>query len=119
MGEAAQELIDRLLGDAAPQIPQREIDRRAAARLRPGASEAYIGNEIAVNALDLQRIAADQGGRCRLMDERLRRAGAEKGLAQADHPGIGMDPHPEEIGEFIEADCLNACDFHGSVGPIQ
>jgi hypothetical protein len=119
MRQAAEELIDRLPGDPPPQIPQGEVDRRAAARLRPGAGEADIGNEIAVQALDLQRIAAEQNGRRGFMNERLRRARAEKGLAEAYGAFIGVKAYPDKIGEFVVAYGIDARDFHGSPGAIQ
>ena len=117
--QAAQELIDRLFGNPAPQIPKRDVDGRAPAGLGAGAGEADIGCEVAGDAFNLQRIAADEGRRRGFMDIGLGGARAEECLAQSDHAGIGVNPHPEEVGEFIEADGFDARDFHDLAESIQ
>ena len=41
-------------------IPQRDVDRRIAAHFRAGGAKPEIANEVLPNALDRERIAAEQ-----------------------------------------------------------
>ena len=57
---------------------------------------------IAVDRLDLQRIAADQLGRHGLMDVGLDGSGTHEGLAEADKAFVGMQADPEQVGELAD-----------------
>ena len=63
-------------------------------------------------ALDLERVLADQVGRDGLVQVRLDRLRAEKGLAQSDDALVGVDTHPEDIGELVHPDRLEFRDLH-------
>ena len=103
--EAAQQLMDRLAGRLAEEIPERDIDGGEAAHLRAAAAETDIGRAQGVGVLvDPQGILAQQIGRHAFMDVSRNRIGAEEGLAQADQPFIRMHLHPAKIGELGQLD---------------
>ena len=111
---AAQRLADRPADRLAEQIPQRDVDRRVAARLHAGAAPAEIVDEALVDRLDLDRVAADQLGRGALMDVGLDGSGAHEGLAEAGQTLVGPQPDPDEVGEFAQPDGLDGGDLHAS-----
>ena len=84
--EAAEELGDRLAGDLAEQVPQRDVEGGVAAEFGAGRAEADIGDEVAGDAIDGERIAAEHLRRDHLMDVGLDGRGGEERLAEADQP---------------------------------
>ena len=66
-----------------------------------------------MDRLDPQRIAAEQANSKCVVNMRLNRAGPVERLAEADNAGVGMDPGPHHVGEFLGAQCLDGGDFHG------
>ena len=95
VAEAAQQLMDRLAGRLAEEIPERDIDGGEAAHLRAAAAETDIGRAQGVGVLvDPQGILAQKIGRRTLVDIGRDGLGAEEGLAEADQAFVGhhLDP---------------------------
>jgi hypothetical protein len=59
-----------------------------------------------------QRVSADQIGPGGLVDVGLDRRRAHEGLAQPDQPLVGMDLHPQHVGELAEPDGFDRRDLH-------
>ena len=110
--EAAEELGDRLAGGLAEEVPERDVDGRIATGFGAGGPEADIADKVAGNQVDGQRIAAEEQRRGGLVDVRLHRARPEERLAKAGDPGVGVDLHPQQVGVFRDADCLDFGDLH-------
>ena len=68
-----------------------------------------------MDGLDVERIAAEQAPRERIVDMRLDRARAVERLAETDDPAVGMDADPEDIGEFLGPQGFDGGDFHRSL----
>ncbi len=60
----------------------------------------------------MQRIAAEEAAGQRVVDMRLDRAGAIEGLAETDHARIGVDAHPDDIGELLGSQRLDRGYLH-------
>src|SRR5262249_15199588 len=115
---AAQRLADRPADRLAEQVPQRDVDRRVAARLHTGAAPAEIVDEGPVDRLDLDRIAADQLGRRALVDIGLDRGRAHEGLAETGQPLVGPETDPDEVGELAQPDGLDGGDLHARAAEV-
>ena len=77
-GEAAEQLRDRLSGHLAEEVPERDVERGVAAHLGAGGAEADIAGEVLGDAVDGERIAAEQLRREHLVDIGLDGLGMKK-----------------------------------------
>ncbi|MGY3650155.1 hypothetical protein ACVWW2_005446 [Bradyrhizobium sp. LM4.3] len=73
---------------------------------------------VAMDRLDVQRIAAEQAAGKGVVNLRFDRAGAVEGFAETDHARVGVDAHPDDVGEFLGAQRLDRRDLHGNTPPI-
>jgi hypothetical protein len=105
-------LGDRLARRFAEEIPQRDVDRRIAAHFRAAGGKAEIAGQIAGDAIDGERIAADQFGRRRFVNIGFDGAGAHECLAESDKALVRMHAHPKKIGMFVDADGFEFDDLH-------
>src|SRR3954447_12944850 len=71
-----------------------------------------------MDRLDMQRIAAEQAAGKGVVDLRFSCAGAVEGFAETDHARVGVDAHPDDVGEFFGAQRLDRRDLHGNTPPI-
>ena len=71
-----------------------------------------------MDRLDVQRIAAEQAAGKGVVDLRFDRAGAVEGLAETDHARVGVNAHPDDVGEFLGAQRLDRRDLHGNFPPV-
>ena len=109
----AQHIANRLAMGFAEKIPQRNIHCRIAACLGACRTPAEIeARQIGIDRLDLQRVAAQHFRSNGFMQIGLDRLGAHKGLAQPDHTFVGMQPHKDDIAEFLEPQGFQCRDFH-------
>ena len=74
-------------------------------------------DHLAMEGLDVQRIAAKQApGQC-VMDMRFDCSGAVERLTQADHPSVGVDTDPEHVGELFGPERFDGRDLHSMSSP--
>src|SRR4051794_41721814 len=71
-----------------------------------------------MDRLDVQRIAAEQAAGKGVVDLGLDCAGAVEGFTESDHARVGVDAHPDDVGEFFGAQRLDRRDLHGNTPPI-
>jgi hypothetical protein len=78
--------MHRLAADFAEKIPERDVDRRGRPILcaRAGLRHREV-EHLAMQRLDVQRVAAKQPPSECVMDVRLDCPGTVEGLAEADH----------------------------------
>ena len=115
----AEEVVDRLLGDLADDVPQRLLDAgRGAVELQRAAPLRIVIESDLQDVADVERIAADEVA-AELID--LRGDGAIAvvlaiGLAPADDAGVGLDPHEHEIlpPTGMDRKTSDASDFHAA-----
>ena len=109
----AQQLMDRLLHRLAEDVPQGEIDHRRRAHLGAGAGEAQVAvHQLAIVQLDRQRVLAQQVRRDQVVDLRLHRQRAARGLPQSHQPCVGVDLSQQQIGPARQPDGLDGADLH-------
>ena len=111
-GAAAQELDHGLVGGLAPQVPERDVDRRGGAGLDAGRAEAQIAVELGRDQVDRVRVDAEDAGGHDLVQERLDRGRGHEGLAQAVEAVLAVDADPEDVGELEQPDRLQLGDLH-------
>src|SRR5439155_3445515 len=108
-----QQLVNRLAGHLAEEIPERDVDGGETPHLHAAAAEPDIGGTQRMRVLvDAQGVLAQQVGCRALMDVGSDGIGAEEGLAQAYRPLIGMDLDPQKIGELREQYSFDRGDPH-------
>ena len=78
----------------------------------PVEPEADVADEVLGDAVDGERVAAEQLRRDRLVDIGLDRLRHEEGLAEPDEALVGVDAQPEEVGELLEPDGFDGGDLH-------
>ena len=110
---SAQHVGDRPAVDLAEEVPQRDVDRRVAARLDACAAPAEVVRQRGVDRLDPQRVAADELRRDGLVQIRFHGGRAHERLAEADRPLVGVEAHPQQVPELAEAQRLQRGDLHG------
>src|SRR4051794_41712101 len=71
-----------------------------------------------MDRFDVQRIAAEQAAGKGVVDLSFDCAGAVKGFAETDHARVGVDAHPDDVGEFFGAQRLDRRDLHNNTPPI-
>src|SRR5688572_16909825 len=81
---ATENLIERLAGELAEEVPERDVEGGRSARLDARAAKAEIAGEPASEAVDLERIAAKHARRDVLVQVRL---DARGGIARLAQPG--------------------------------
>ncbi len=109
----------------AEQIPEGDVERRIAPRLRAGRTESEIAVQVSGDEIDLQRIAADQLRRNDLVNVGLHRLRRHESLAEAGEALRGVDAQPQQIAEFRQPDRFERDDLHaiepslreGSIAP--
>ena len=111
-GEAAQKLRDRLAGGLAEQVPQRDVERRIAAHLGPGRTEAHIARQLRRQPAYRQWIAPDHPRGHIVVQMRFDRRRAEKGLPQPGQTLVGMHQDPDQVGTFGNSDRFQPGDLH-------
>ena len=110
--QAPQQLVDRLPGRLAEEVPERDVHGGAPAGLGAGAREADVGREVPADALDRERVPAEHRHRRRLVQVRLNRPGAEERLPEPREPFVGVHPHPQHVRKLVEPDRLERRDLH-------
>src|SRR6266850_7560678 len=100
---APKDLVERLVAELAVEVPERNVERGHSTRLDPRAAKAEIARKAARQALDLQRVLAEHPRRNEFMQVRFHALGSEARLSQSDQPFVGMQPQPDEVREFAEA----------------
>ena len=111
--QAAQQLMDRLAGRLAEDVPERDVERGQAAHLGAAAGEADVGVEQRARVpVDRERVLAEQARRRRLVDVGDRGVRPEERLAEADQALVGVHVHPEQIRELVELNGLDRGDLH-------
>ena len=84
------------------------------------AHDADVADQVGVVPVDEQRILAQQAGGDDAVDVTLGRVRAVKSLAQPDQSLVGVDLHPEQVRELVDAQGFQGGDFHvASVGRVQ
>ena len=97
----------------AEKIPKGNVDRGIAARLGTGGAPAEIvARQFGIDALDLERVLAEDLRRDGLMQIGLNSLGPEEGLAEADRPFIGVQQHEDDVAEFLDAQGFERGDLH-------
>ena len=114
--QPAQHLVHRLLAHLAEQVPQRDVDGgcRAVLHARAGLRHGQV-QHLAMQRLDVQRVPAQQAPGEGIVQVRLDCARAIESLAQADHPGVRMHAHPDDVGELAGPQCLDGRDLHAAL----
>src|SRR5207244_896624 len=119
----AEEIVDRLLRDLADDVPQRLFDAgRGAVELQRAAALRIVVECDLQNVADVERIAADEVA-AKLLDlsgDCTVAVVLAVGLAPADHAGVGLDPHEDEIlaPAGMDRQAFNAGDFHDAPGRV-
>ena len=112
--ETAEHLVHRLIAHLAEDVPERDVDGRSGAVFGAGRRLRHREiDHVAVDGLDMQRIAPEKARRERLVDMRLGRAGAVERFAETDDPAVGVNADPEDVGIFLCSQGLDECDLHG------
>jgi hypothetical protein len=109
---AAEEIDHATARGLADEVPEGDVDRRVPARLDTGGSGADVVLESDPERIQPGRILSDEAADGRLVEVRLDLGGAEERLAEADEPGVRMEPHEEDVGKLTQPDCLDARDAH-------
>ena len=110
---AAQCGVHRQVGGFAKNIPQRNVHRRVAPRLHTRPAPAQVAGDVAVAGLDLQRVGANQLGCRPFVQIGFDRLCTHESFTQPHQAFIGVQAHPEDVGELAEADGFELGDFHG------
>ncbi len=111
---AAEQVAERQVRRLAEDVPQRDVDGRAAAHLGARRGKADVAREGALDALDVARVAAQERWRDDAVDMRLGRLRAIERLAEPGQALVRVHLHPEQVGELANPDRLYARDLHGS-----
>src|SRR5690606_39261990 len=109
---AAEQLAQRLPHRLAEDVPEREVDRRAAAHLGAAAAVAEVADQVRLVPFDVARVLAHEVRRDGLVHVRFGGLRAVEGLAQADQAFVGMQAHPQDVGMRIQAYGLDLGDLH-------
>ena len=112
--EAAEKLRDRLPGDLAEEIPERDVERRIAPDLRAGRAESDIAGQVLGDPVDGERIATEKLRSDQLVHIGFDGLRQEERLAQSDEPLVGVDAKPKQVGEFVEPDRFDGGDLHAA-----
>ena len=110
---AAEQLVDRLAADLAEEVPERDVDRRAAALLDAGGVEADERVQRRASGASIrERVLAEQVGGGRLVHPGRDGLGAEERLAEPADPLVGVDADVAEVRELADQDRLEPGDLH-------
>ena len=111
--QTAQQLMDRLAGRLAENVPERDVERGQAAHLGAAAGEPDVGVEQRARVpVDRERVLAQQARRRRLVDVGDRGVRSEERFAEAEQALVGVHVHPEQIRELVELNGLDRADPH-------
>jgi hypothetical protein len=99
----------------AEDVPQGDVERGIAARLRAAAAVAQIPVQGPGVPLDVQGVGPEQQGHRRLVNVGFHRLRAEEGFAQPGQAGVGVQSHEEQIGVLTETDRLDHGDLHATL----
>ena len=106
--EPAEQLRDRLPGDLAEKIPERDVESGIPSDLGAGGPKADITGEILGDPVDRKRIATQELWSDRLVHIGFDGFGQEERFAQSDKPLVGVNAKPEQVCELFEPDRFDA-----------
>ena len=107
--------MDRLVRRLTENVPQRDVDGGCRANLDARRAEADIGGKQQVgDAVDLQRVPADQLRRDIAMDMGCNGVCAAKRLTQPDDAFIGVHQHPQNVVQLRKLYGFDRCYLHGT-----
>ena len=111
--QSAEHLMYGLPADLAEEIPQGDVDRRCGPVLGSGGRLRHRQvHHVAVNGLDVQRVAPQEASGKGVMDVGLDRTGAVKRFAETDDPAVGVNADPEDVRKLLGSQGLDGGDFH-------
>ena len=132
LAAAAEQAIERQIGDLTGDVPERDVD--AADRIHNNPAAAVLARpreHLLPQPLDQERVLADQHRLQDLLDDVAGDATADPGLADPDHPLVGLDLDKEAAAARLHAagasigrvapvgkrGCADIHDLHGQPSP--